>query len=258
MDNLARTAACPNSLPYFNVATTSHTTIQQQGQVTGGLGWTLVTAAATGFTQLFGKTVLTSETLGFQLNQQNIDAWDTAPSLDPIQLIAMQGLYNKALGIPMSQSQVATLFALYNPKISSSLIAPKPKPPAEATRGADKATLEADRAAAEADRAAAEAAKAAAPHKLSPEYLSILCGMYEELGPGWLHVTPKKCLPNDACYVAREKDTYVWVTKDGMAQLTNLTILIIDAATRDTSQESGGSRTPQQQRAPLIPPAATL
>ena len=36
-------------------------------------------------------------------------------SLDPVQLIAMQGLYNKALGFEMSQQQIAVLDALYTP-----------------------------------------------------------------------------------------------------------------------------------------------
>ncbi len=107
MDNLARTASCPNSLPYLNVATGGHTTVQQLGQATAGLGW--------GFVATIAKTVLNSETLGFQLSQQNVDVWDTAPSLDPVQLIAMQGLYNKALGFEMSQQQIAVLDALYTP-----------------------------------------------------------------------------------------------------------------------------------------------
>ena len=60
----------PDSLPYLNVATGGHTTVQQLGQATAGLGW--------GFVATIAKTVLNSETLGFQLSQQNVDVWDTA------------------------------------------------------------------------------------------------------------------------------------------------------------------------------------
>ena len=224
MDNLARMAACPNSLPYFNVATTGHTSIQQQGQATAGLGWGLVTAAPTGFTQLFGKTLLNTETFGLQFNQQDIDTWDTVPSLDPIQLLAMQGLYHKALGLPMSPIQVRVLDQFYarsNPACA--------RDPLLTTRCRDRIGAKAT----------------VAKFQPTKEYLAILWEMYDDLGPGWLHVTPKKCVPQDVCYVAFAPDTYVWVTGKGMEQLTNLTLLIIDAATRDTSQEVGGTRTNQ-------------
>jgi hypothetical protein len=246
MDNVAKIAACPSSLPYFNVATTGHTTLQQQGQMTGGLGWSLVTAAApAGLAQLFGKTLLTSETLGLQLNQQNIDAWDTAPSLDPIQLIAMQGLYHKALGLPMSSAQVAVLDKFYR---AEEVAKPEPSTPTPTKKQGGE------------EIESTEVKPAAALHKPTKEYLLILRSMYDELGPGWLQVTPKKCVPKDVCYVACDKDTYVWVTKDGVGQLTNLTILIIDAATRDTSQDTGGTPRTTQTRfqLPLSPPAPSL
>lgn len=85
LDNLAMMANNPSSLPFFNVAATGKTTIQQSSQANGSLNWDLITAAPTGPLFLFNKTILDKESASLQYTQQNIDEWDTTPSLDPIQ-----------------------------------------------------------------------------------------------------------------------------------------------------------------------------
>jgi hypothetical protein len=53
--------------------------------------------------------------------------------------------------------------------------------------------------------------------------------------PGWLHVAPKDCAPKAACYKATCGDTTVWVTKEGMAGLSEFTLVMLDIGTTDTA-----------------------
>src|SRR5580704_9907723 len=48
---------------------------------------------------------------------------------------------------------------------------------------------------------------------------------------GWLHIGT--CLPQQYCYGAHCCDTCVWVTKDGLAALSDFTLLVLDIATLD-------------------------
>jgi hypothetical protein len=230
MDNLARMSVSPNSLPYFNVATAGKTTIQHANQASAGLGWGLITAAPGTLVALFDKTVLESETLGFQVNHQNTEEWDTSPSLDPIQLLVMQGLYKKALGIARSPAQEHILDKFY-PEVVEACPSPESgKPPAK------KKVLVLDEDG-KTVREVEEQAIQTSVHKLNPDYVAVLREIYDNLEPGWLCITPQQRVPKNACYVANCGDTYVWVTRRHLEQLTNLTILVIDAATRDTSPD---------------------
>jgi hypothetical protein len=47
--------------------------------------------------------------------------------------------------------------------------------------------------------------------------------------PGWFHVGGKKDVPKDACYVGRYKYCYVWVTSDGMLDLSRFTVAVLAA-----------------------------
>ncbi len=58
-------------------------------------------------------------------------------------------------------------------------------------------------------------------------------GELAKLQPGWLHVGCCKDVPKNACYQAHCHKTYVWVTPDGMAGLSRLTLVLLDIATID-------------------------
>jgi hypothetical protein len=51
--------------------------------------------------------------------------------------------------------------------------------------------------------------------------------------PGWLHVTPNDCVPRHVAYKATRGDTTVWVTPDGLAGLSEFTLVMLDIATID-------------------------
>jgi hypothetical protein len=47
---------------------------------------------------------------------------------------------------------------------------------------------------------------------------------------GWYHVGHKRDVPKDACYVAHCKDLYIWVTPDGVDDLTEFTLSVLEMA----------------------------
>jgi hypothetical protein len=50
---------------------------------------------------------------------------------------------------------------------------------------------------------------------------------------GWLHVGSRHDLPRQACYVGRQGGVYAWVMPEGIGGLSDLTLAIIDIATRE-------------------------
>jgi hypothetical protein len=59
---------------------------------------------------------------------------------------------------------------------------------------------------------------------LGPEYMSLL-------QQGWYGVGSKHDVPKRACYVSHCGDRYVWVTGDGLAGLSQLSLAILNVAT---------------------------
>jgi hypothetical protein len=50
----------------------------------------------------------------------------------------------------------------------------------------------------------------------------------DEIPSGWFHVGRKRDVPKDACYVGQYRDCYVWVERDGLEELTQFTIKILN------------------------------
>jgi hypothetical protein len=53
----------------------------------------------------------------------------------------------------------------------------------------------------------------------------------EAMHPGWYSVGCRKEVPKEACYVGRYGKVFVWVTPDGVEELTRITLAILDIAT---------------------------
>jgi len=53
----------------------------------------------------------------------------------------------------------------------------------------------------------------------------------EAMQPGWYSVGCRKEVPKEACYVGRYGKVFVWVTPDGLDDLTRITLAILDIAT---------------------------
>jgi hypothetical protein len=47
------------------------------------------------------------------------------------------------------------------------------------------------------------------------------------IGPGWFHTGGRREVPRDACYVGRSGGRFVWVSPDGLDQLTEFTLTIL-------------------------------
>jgi hypothetical protein len=58
-------------------------------------------------------------------------------------------------------------------------------------------------------------------------------GQLELIRPGWLHITSRGEVPRGACYKAHCGNTYVWVTAEDLAGLSDFTLVILDIATVD-------------------------
>ena len=57
-----------------------------------------------------------------------------------------------------------------------------------------------------------------------------------EIPTGWFHVGRKCDVPSSACYVGQHGDCYVWVTKDGLPDLSRFSLVILaitNSQTRD-------------------------
>jgi hypothetical protein len=252
LDNLARVANNPSALPYFNVAATGKTTVQQTGQGSAGANLDLITTA--GIAAIVNKFILDKANWGIQLTQQDVMEWDTSPAIDPVQLLVMQGLYRKVLGIqppPFEQALMEAFFAVKTKspsgpvRMEESFLAPPPKTevgPANTPKKIEQCACQQKQPDAQPQPPGAKEGYTG-PRPVPIEFTPMLNALYNSLGPGWVGVGCKKDVPRDACYVGHHCNTYIWVRPDGMESLTNLTIAIIDVVTTDTSAGSGNART---------------
>jgi hypothetical protein len=72
----------------------------------------------------------------------------------------------------------------------------------------------------------------------------------------WLNIGCKREVPRDACYVGRHDETYVWVMPEGMSNLSDLTLAIVDIATREdaeTARPEGGGSPRRMTSPPSVP-----
>lgn len=229
MDNLALMANNPSGLPHYALANSSHGTVQLAGSGNAGLSWDRITAAG----KLFDRVLLDKETSGFSGSRLDNDEWDTTPDIDPVQEILMQGLYRKALGCEIPPYQEATLEAFFFAK-----------PPSSGTLNSsfndalNTAFGEKPKPGTPLDQAKTQMTNAMANY-YRPEYSIALHDVYSRIAPGFIGVGHKKDVPADACYVGKCCDTFVWVKRTNMADLTNLTVAVLDVANTDLSAESG-------------------
>lgn len=240
IDNLALMADRPDSLPYFALTDQGRTLIQRTDQSSTSLTWALFTAAA----PLFDNTLLSNVNPAFQINQQNLDEWDTTPSLDPVQELVMRGLYLKALGLGIPQAEQIAMESFF-----------RPNPPPPFNSPAVLTTMDAIEWRFDEYKIPSGFIWSLANYK--PAYAAALHEVYERIGCGWVHVGRLKDVPRGACYVAHHCSTYVWVMPNEMENLTNLTIAMLDVATTATAAIAGKTSKPASPKinaAPAIVP----
>lgn len=239
MDNLALIADSPGSLPHYALAQAGKASVQWSGQATGSLSWDLLTAAG----KLFDRFFLDKESIGVQASRVDVGDWDTTPDLDPMQMILMQALYLHVLGQPMLDDQRCALetFFSYKPRLTAKEI--------------QDIELEMNGIWTDA-KDPAKAAVLAGFTDYKPDYSIALNDVYTSLETGWVHVGHCKDVPKDACYVGRHCHTYVWVDKENMKSLTNLTIAVLEIAGTDTSSQA--LRTQKGKSLKTLPPPPSL
>ena len=70
-------------------------------------------------------------------------------------------------------------------------------------------------------------------HTTGPSYHLDVARQLAALPPGWLHVCPKHRAPKHVAYKATRGNTTVWVAPEGMAGLSQFTLVMLDIATID-------------------------
>jgi hypothetical protein len=71
-------------------------------------------------------------------------------------------------------------------------------------------------------------------HQMQVLYLNVLRGTARgEPRFSWLQIGCRRAVPRRACYVGRHGSVYVWVEAEGIAGLSELTLAILDVATRE-------------------------
>jgi hypothetical protein len=87
----------------------------------------------------------------------------------------------------------------------------------------------------------------------SPEKIRGMQAVYERAvlgategddGYSWLNIGCRRDVPRDASYVGRRGRTYVWVMPEGMSNLSDLTLSIVDIATREDSEPGQPTNSP--------------
>jgi hypothetical protein len=240
MDNLARLADNPGALPHYVLTDSGKTLIQATDQGSVGLTWNLFTVGT-----LFDSTLLGNVNPGLQYQQQDLTEWDGTPALEPIQELVMRGLFCRALGLAPSPAELGATESFFG----------REAPPFDDVN-AQKA-LESVKAALVKNQLPPELVWSLANYK--PAYLEALRQTYEGIRPGFVHVGHHPDVPKEACYVARHGHTYVWVTPQDMASLTDLTIAVLDVASTDTAAQTGKAtkQPPANSRLPVtITPSA--
>jgi len=113
VDNLALIADNPSALPHFALAQGGHSNVQYISQTNAGLNWDRITSMG----GLLGLFLLDKESAMQTSSRQAVSEWDTVPDVDPLQEILMQGLYRRALGLPIPAYQLAALEAFFFAKL---------------------------------------------------------------------------------------------------------------------------------------------
>ncbi len=112
LDNLAMLSCRPSALPYFSVAGTATTSINQTVGVNYALGADLITSAG----RFLGRYLFDHQTVTPTASQVAAEQWNSAATTNPDELQLMRSLYQRALGISISQKYEDNLNSFFGKK----------------------------------------------------------------------------------------------------------------------------------------------
>lgn len=252
LNNLALSITNPNALPYFgspNQAT--HTNVRQlQSSYMPGWDFISVTSLFTG-RYLFDKQMAT-----LQGQFQNQEAIQLSPLNDPDKLLLMQALYrsvwNDPTLDPRYRSYLQEFFTSRKKRINyyDELFRPISLPSID-TSPNDLVPVP-------------QPARPTAFFDEVIPWLSVGSAASDKHQPPacaaeWLHVEKHRFhVPKNACYTGRYCGTHVWVSADGIRDLTLLTLAVLDinsATATGAREEFLDYRTPNLP-VPTPPPAS--
>jgi hypothetical protein len=228
LDNLARFAARPDSLPWH--VNLREGTTQVTDSISGG------SALDTGPPVTFFPQLLGSRTAVAQ--------WGMAPVIDATELRLLRIAYRRAVGIPdmpsprfvdeMAQELKDQFGSNDDLRNESQLFFEYQARAHQSARELDAHVISTNDAA-----VCAEPGPSVDRSPLAANVCRKIERIQEDLAeirPGWFHVGCRRDVPKDACYVGRCGDRYVWVSPDGIDGLTEftLTVLKISSLVKET------------------------
>jgi hypothetical protein len=201
LNNVARFVYDPGALPDFAVPTQGSTGVQDSGSGMFFIAWNRAG---------FDNTSLTG-TAARQLN----DSWTLTPVTDPRKLELMRCAYQRAVASCFPGQEQNECVDCVRRWAEFYLGTASPHGTGEGGR------------ATEAEIAQKVREEIVRRGIVGPDCLN---------GPCWFHVGCRKSVPKGCIYVGHYCDIYVWVCPgEGSQQLSDLTIAILDFATRDAA-----------------------
>ena len=245
LDNLAMFVSNPDSLPYFSLAPSGVTTIQQTYTPMGSLNWDY---AFFGMVGAF-KNHLDKKSLSLTANQQNIETWNTITSYYPESLKVMQCAYQKAVGREPCECEGYLTSFFFPPAPTTVPKGPKMTEPDSGAgssgasgknetgaenQGIDLRLSVIKSASAESIAVADTKPPAKKPDLIPPSERALKAEEYQSIHPGWFCAGKITDVPwKQARYVGHYGSTYVWVTDEGVANLSRFTLAILDIVTSE-------------------------
>jgi len=252
-------------MSYFADPQSARSSIAQNANVSYGINFDrIVTAPSlTGFTYLFGRTLLDKQTATLTGGQTDIGEWATITANDPDKLFTMRAVYRKALGTETSEDEeILKEFYYRHFEVTDEALALLRSKEPEVYKAigeklaklkdvefltvedfelrlSEKDILGKD----DVGRYRRPILKYTRMEHEPTEFVSDSDTHHllyiSGIKPGWFGIGRKRDVPKHACYVGRYCDTYVWVPPQNVELLTRLTLAILDIHTYKSNRIGG-------------------
>jgi hypothetical protein len=219
LDNLARFASSPDSLPWH--VNLREGTTQVTDSLSGGAALDLG-PPVTWFPQLLGSRTAVAQ-------------WGVAPVIDATELRLLRIAYRRAVGVPdmpaprllddLAQELKDQFASNADLRSESELFYEYHSNTSRNARELDAHVITTND-----PHVCADHGPDVDHSPLAANVCRKVASIRDELAevrPGWFHVGSRRDVPKDACYVGRSGHCYVWVGPDGVDRLTEFTLTVL-------------------------------
>jgi hypothetical protein len=194
LDNIAMFTTSPDVLPWHVRIDTGTVQVNDEGGMPElGIQW----GGTPGFTR------------GVEATRSITEQWGASALTDPLVVKALQDVYRQAVGLPAEP----------DPKFLKQEVAARAKEQAAKSRADESAPVPEE-------LPPGKVQPSAPPANLADTPLEIVRPDFE-VPTGWYHVGTKNQVPVCACFVGHCGERYVWVTPEGVADLSRFTLIVM-------------------------------